>query len=174
MEEKEIIQKILKGDKEAFAELFFKYEKFVFNIIRRIVETEQDVEDIAQGVFLKLYTNLFQFQGRSKFSTWLYRIVYNITLNFVQRKKDKFATENIDNIFEIQDTTDLIDEQEITKIYVNKLLELLPPNYRTVLELYYFKDLSYEEIAVALNIPINTVKTHISRAKNIIRKKLDK
>lgn len=149
MEEKEIIKKVLKGDNEAFAELFFKHEKFIFNVVKKIVKLKEDAEDITQDVFIKAYENLTTFRGESKFSVWLYRIAYNLSINFFQRRKEKF-TDDIENIPEAQDIVDKAYEQQMINIYADEILQLLPAKYRIVLDLYYFKELSYEEIAETL------------------------
>lgn len=173
MNEKEVIKKVIQGDKQAFGKLAAKYEKFIFNIAKRIVKKEHDAEDVAQEVLLKLYKNMYQFKYESKFSVWLYRIVYNLSINFLNKEK-KNQEVNIDDISDsalgLNDFVDKAYDKQLILIYSKNLLNQLPYHYKVVIDLYYFKEFTYQEIAEELDIPINTVKTHILRAKKTLKK----
>jgi len=173
--EKQILKKIISGDKEVFGEIILEYQDFIFNIIKNYVKLEEEARDITQEVFLKAYENIEKFRGDSKISTWLYRIAYNLSINWSERKKDKeiqFDEEILENIADNDEPYDKIFERESLYANLNEIIEILPDKYKIVIKLYYFEDKSYLEISEILKLPINTVKIHLLRAKKIIEEKL--
>jgi len=174
MKESEIIKKIVDGDRELFNDIILEHQDFVFNVVKNIVKFEQDAEDLTQKVFLKAYNNIDKFRGDSKLSSWLYKIAYNLSLNFSRKEKTEIQIDGdlLLNTKSTEDEYDKIFEKEEILSNLNKILEVLDDKYRIVIKLYYFEDKSYEEIANILGLPINTVKIHLLRAKNVIAKKL--
>lgn len=174
-DEKNIIFRLIKGDNEAFGEIILKHQDFVFNVVKNIVHIEEQAKDITQEVFLKAYENIEKFRGDSKISSWLYRIAYNLSINWSERKKDREiqADEETLNLTILQEEPyDKIFEKQAIIETMDKIIEELPDKYKIVVKLYYFEEKSYEEIADILGIPINTVRTHLLRAKKLIEKKL--
>jgi len=171
-----LLKRIAEGEKELFGEFVLKHQDFIFNVVSKYVRFEEEARDLTQDVFLKAYENIEKFRGESKVSSWLYRIAYNLSMNWSERKAgretqldDSFA----ENIPEQPSLADELYDRQLVLARIGEILEEIPPKYKAVINLYYFEDKSYQEIAGALNIPINTVKIQLLRAKDLIRKKLD-
>ena len=167
-----LIKQTLSGDAHAFDKLIKYYKKRIQNMGMGFFKNETDTDDFMQEVFVKVYTHLARFKGESAFSTWLTRIAYNTAFNIIKRRKEDSA---------LDDETALCypglspEEQQIRAITVEAVREAvreLPEKYSICLELYFFYDLSYEEIGVMTGFPLNTLKSHIFRAKKILREKL--
>jgi RNA polymerase sigma-70 factor (ECF subfamily) len=175
LDEKEIIRNILSGDRDAFGEIILKYQDFIFNLIKGYVKIEEEAKDITQDVFIRAYKGIEKFRGDSKLSSWLYRIAYNLSINWIKRKKIDEVEINedmVENTTVTKDWYDKMFEKEMIFENLNKVIENLPQKYKIVIKLYYFEDRSYSEIAKILNIPLNTVKIQLLRAKKIMEKSL--
>ncbi len=174
--EESLLKRIAAGEKEFFGELVLKHQDFIFNVVSKYVRFEEEARDITQDVFLKAYENIEKFRGESKFSSWLYRIAYNLSMNWserVQGRETQLDDAFAETIPAPPDLADEIYERETILARITEILEEIPLKYKVVIKLYYFEDKSYQEIADTLNIPINTVKIQLLRAKEHIRKKLD-
>lgn len=174
--EESLIKRIAGGEKEFFGELVLKHQDFIFNVVRNFVRFEEEARDITQDVFLKAYENIEKFRGDAKFSSWLYRIAYNLSMNWSERKKgretqldDSFS----ETVAETGSTADEIFDRELVLSRIMEVIEEIPLKYKVVIKLYYLEEKSYQEIAETLDIPINTVKIQLLRAKDMIRKKVD-
>lgn len=171
-DEQGLIARSRQGDREAQAALFSRYQEAVVRWAERVVKRTEDAQDIAQDVFLKVFQHLPKYRGESAFSVWIYRITYNLSLNFLQRVQrrqvplEDHHLEGLTADSPISDPGGLVasarDEAALAAI------QQLPPHYQLVITLYYFEDRSYQDIADILNIPLNTVKTHLRRAKALI------
>ena len=131
-----------------------------------------DVDDFVQDVFIKVFNNLSSFRHESKFSTWLTRIAYTTAVNTKKRTREN---EDISDESQIESAYLSPEEQEIKRITakaVKQAMENLPQQYYSCLNLYFFQDMSYNEIAEITDIPVNTIKSHIFRAKKILQQKL--
>ena len=166
-----ILEKVLAGQKELFRLLVRRYESSVYRMGISFFRNEEDASDFTQEVFLKVFRSLAGFEGRSRFSTWLYKIAYNTALNSVKRKKDyrNLAEEDI-----IPDT-DTPEKKMLRQIIRDAVLEGvrdLPDRYRVCVDLFFFYDRSYQEIEIITGYPVNTIKSHVFRAKKLLRDKL--
>ena len=174
--EANLLKRIAEGEREIFGELVLKHQDFIFNVVKGYVRFEEEARDITQEVFLKAYENIEKFRGDSKLSSWLYRIAYNLSMNWSERKAGR-ETQLDDSLAETiaapPDLADEIYERELILARITEILEEIPLKYKVVIKLYYFEEKSYQEIADALDIPINTVKIQLLRAKDHIRKRLD-
>jgi len=174
--EKILIKKITDGEKEFFGELVLKHQDFIFNVVKSYVRFEEEARDITQEVFLKAYENIEKFRGDSRFSSWLYRIAYNLSINWSERKKGR-ETQMDDNLPEtVAEDGGAVDEmfdRELVLSRIKEIIEEMPLKYKVIIKLYYFEEKSYQEIAETLGIPINTVKIQLLRARGIIRKRVD-
>jgi len=174
--EEGLLKRIAGGEKEFFGELVLKHQDFIFNVVKGFVRFEEEARDITQEVFLKAYENIDKFRGDSKFSSWLYRIAYNHSMNWSERKAGR-ETQLDDSLAETipeePGTADELFDRELVLSRIKEIIEELPVKYKIVLKLYYFEEKSYQEIADTLGIPINTVKIQLLRAKEQVRKKLD-
>ena len=170
-----IIRRVQHGDTEAFSVLVAAYEKNVFNVALQMTGNREDAEDMAQEAFLKAYNSLPSFRGDSKFSSWLYRIVSNVCLDFKRRQSrrpsssltvedDEGETLQLDIADESQSPEALL-ERKLTREAVRRGLASLPDEQRQILLLREIQGLSYEEIAEAMDLEPGTVKSRIFRAR---------
>jgi RNA polymerase sigma factor (sigma-70 family) len=172
LEELELIHKIKNGETSLFETLITENQNKLFSFIKRIVKNDEDTMDICQETFLKAYKGITSFKAKSKFSTWLYQIGYNTAISHIKKSKnkDKYEQKYFNNSEEINEIE--LHEKNSTNEIIKKIINGLDKKYQTVLYLFYFNDESYEVISDIMKIPLNTVKSYIFRAKNLIRKKL--
>ena len=176
MENDVLVQRAKQGNMEALEELLQRHEKIVYYIVLRTMGAGEDVKDISQEVFLKAYRNLSKFDGKSTFSTWIYRIAVNTCIDEMRKRKGK-QTYSLDAELEQEDgnyqrqfadTADTPEQslirQELRQEVVTAL-EQLSPEHKTALVLREMQGFSYEEISEITQTPLGTVKSRISRAK---------
>ena len=166
------IEKILNGETDCFARLLEKYSKQVFSLIVKIVGNREDAEELTQDVFVKAYNSLSRFRGESSFSTWVYRIAYNLAISATRKRNLVFIPVDELPLPDVPDEPDEIlfgDSDADRRIdFLNCALERLSPDERAIILLFYREDKSMEEIAVITGLTETNVKTKIFR----IRKKL--
>ena len=167
-----LVREVLSGNTSAFAELMSLYKKRIEALGMSFFKNPADTEDFAQDVFLKAYTKLNSFRGESLFSTWLTRMAYNTAINAVNRRSEyvSIADESL-----LPDNGLTPEEKELrllTMEAVRESLKELPDKYKIVLDLYFFYDNSYTEISEITSLAENTVKSHIFRAKKLLREKI--
>ena len=167
-----LIQKTLDGKKDAFAQLMAMHQKRVEAVGYSFFRNRTDVEDFTQEVFLKAYKNLTTFRYESRFSTWLTSIAYTTALNSKRRTKESESLADEELIESAYLTPEEAEIRKITAQAVRQAVQDLPEQYYHCLNLYFFHDLSYSEISVITDLPVNTIKSHIFRAKKILRQKL--
>lgn len=170
----DLINSYLNGDERAFDIILNKYQNFIYNIALRMTSNLSDAEDITQDVFITLFSKINQFEKKSQFSTWIYRITINTCYDYLKKKKRaplsieqdeiKLVVENKKSTFS-RDIEIKQDQDE-----VQKAINHLPIDLKTIIILYDIKGLKYQEIADIMEISIGTVKSRINRA----RKKLFK
>jgi RNA polymerase sigma-70 factor (ECF subfamily) len=137
------------------------------------LRNEEDASDFTQEVFLKVFRNLSRFERRSRFSTWLYKIAYNTAVNGVNRRKEyRSLAEDEDEATDC-DTPERLLIREAARVAVRESLRELPERYRICVDLFFFYDRSYREIEAITGLPLNTVKSHIFRAKELLRERLE-
>lgn len=158
---------------DEFEELIREHEKFAFNVAYRVSGNIEDAKDIAQEAFIKAYRNFDKFQGKSKFSTWLYTIVNNTAIDYV-RKKNKVVNLEDERFMVKDEGGEDVVEKQVEKNEVKRLvhdsINQLPPAHRQVVVLRDMYNFSYEEIGAMLDCSIGTVKSRISRGRNLLRK----
>jgi RNA polymerase sigma-70 factor (ECF subfamily) len=130
-----------------------------------------DASDFTQEVFLKVFRNLTRFEGRSRFSTWLYKIAYNTAVNSVTRKKDYRSLAENEAAAEV-DNPEQKMLRETARQAVLEAVAMLPERYRVCVDLFFFYGRSYQEIEAITGFPVNTIKSHVFRAKKLLREKL--
>jgi RNA polymerase sigma-70 factor (ECF subfamily) len=167
-----LIKSTLQGNKKSFSKLVSHYEKRVIALGMSFFKNETDTEDFKQEVFLKAFKNLGNFKGDSSFPTWLTSIAYNTAINTKERRKEYLPISDEEKI-EDKDLTPEKNQIKIaTALAVREAVKDLPEKYKICVELYFFYDNSHAEISKITGEPINTIKSHIFRAKKILREKL--
>ncbi len=174
----EIIGKVLQGDHAAYAVLVSRYQNYVFTLTNRIVKNREDAEEVAQDVFVKAFRALANFKGTSKFSTWLYTIVYTSSLSFLRKKKPVIISLDHENVFELvtnqnAESSANIAEQKSRSAMVNKAIELLNPDDALVISLFYLAEQNLEEIGKIMGAETNTVKVRLHRARHKLKEKME-
>jgi len=179
-DDRKIIARCLNGERGAFEELLNKYRGKVYSICLRMVRNPVDAEDIAQEVFIRVFSALDRYDPAYPFSAWIYRITANLCIDFLRREKDRpvsidkpISGEDGDYRWQLPSGDagpDRIIHMEEMFAVLEEALAQIPEQYRMILLLRHEEHLSYEEIADVLGIPIGTVKARIHRARNMIRK----
>jgi RNA polymerase sigma-70 factor (ECF subfamily) len=159
-----IIDKILAGDEAAYAELVNRHKSYAFAIAHRILQSWADAEEAAQDAFIKAYHHLSGFNREAKFSTWLYRIVFNTAITYKRKNKRQF--ESIEGVvLEYSAGNEGPLERQDKQKYINIALQKLNEADRTALTLFYMEEFSLEEIASVTGMQANTAKVRIHRAR---------
>ncbi len=177
LSDNEIIRTIRQGAEEAFAELVDRYKDKAMTLAVRMLKSREDAEEAVQDSFVRAHNALNKFKGTSKFSTWFYRILYNVCLTRLGKRKEELKIgSGEEREFEIEDRqnvdpyTALASKDLIHAI--KKIIEEIPERYSSILSLFYFQELSYEEICEVTRLPLGTVKAHLFRARAILQKRL--
>lgn len=174
IDEKNIIEKIKKGDLESYSLLINEYQNDIYSLCLSIVKNVDDAMDMTQEAFLIAFENIKNFKGEAKFSTWLYKIAYNLCINYMKRKGELLILDDEDlfNV-EIEDKTssiwEKIEKDERVKL-VKEGLGRIKDDDRLIIELKDIKGLSYEEISMILSCPMGTVKSRLYRARENLKK----
>jgi len=169
--DEKLVKEVRNGNNEIYSELVKRYQDKLLRYIHRLSNNSNDSEDILQNVFLKAYKNLYGFDLRKKFSSWIYRIAHNETINNIKKySKEKQILMEID--YKIASNINLQEELELKNLKkdLNSYINSLPLKYREPIILYYFEGQSYEEISDILKIPVSSVGTLIHRGKKKIKK----
>ena len=164
-----LIERCRTGDDLAFGELVERYKNLVYGVVWRLAPDRSRTDDLAQEVFLKIYRGLPYFRGEARLSTWIFRIVSNVCAQ--ARSESLGKTETVlarepgrqDSAFAELELRDRLD----------KAMAQLPENYRLLVAAHYLEGVQYEALAEALDIPLGTVKTHLYRAKRLLRELLE-
>lgn len=172
-EEYSLIDKVLAGDEASYALLVDKYKSYAYTIAMKILQNRAEAEEAAQDAFIKAFRYLNNFNRQAKFSTWLYRIVFNTSISYKRKNRNQF--ESIENqIIEYSDHSDLEIEKNDKRVFINQALMKLTEADRLAVQLFYMKEYSLEEIAEMLNQNLNTVKVRVHRARQRMADELKK
>ncbi|MFO1504715.1 MAG: RNA polymerase sigma factor RpoE [Steroidobacteraceae bacterium] len=178
-----LVQRVQKGDKTAFDLLVRKYQHKVVKLVTRYLRDPADAEDVAQEAFIKAYRAIPQFRGDSAFYTWLYRIAINTAKNAIVSRDRSPVEFDLDlqsveesnsmqmRLADAETPESLLQTEEI-RTTVNQAIEALPEDLRTAIVLRELEGLSYEDIALAMDCPVGTVRSRIFRAREAIDKRL--
>ncbi|MEA2029994.1 MAG: sigma-70 family RNA polymerase sigma factor [candidate division Zixibacteria bacterium] len=176
------IEQALKGDQNAYRDLTNRHRVAIFHIILKIVRDRETADDLVQEAFMKAFSSLASYRPEYRFSTWLYKIAANCSIDFLRKKRikalslDQPINENSDRReYDIPDYSfhperDLVRKEQ--RFSIKEAIKSLPDKYREVIIYRHQDDKSYEEIADLLSIPLGTVKARIFRARELLKKKL--
>ena len=178
----ELIAHALKGDQKAFEELTRRHRPSVYHIVFKIVRHRDTADDLVQETFMKAFSSLAGYRPEFRFSTWLYKIAANCSIDYLRKKRIQALSldgspdgREGNREFEVADYSyhperDLVRKEQ--RFSIEEAIESLPDKYRQVIIYRHREDKSYEEIADLLRIPIGTVKARIFRARELLKKKL--
>jgi RNA polymerase sigma-70 factor (ECF subfamily) len=168
----EVIESVRKGNQSDFEILVDRYKNKAFSLLCNMLKDSMEAEEVLQDAFLKAYYGLKTFKQESKFSTWFYRIVYNTALTRLSAKKRKIEKEmtSIDEELNLSDDTYSVqtEKKELNKL-INELIEKLPPNYASVISMFYLEEMSCEEISEVTNRTVSNVKVLLHRSRNALK-----
>jgi RNA polymerase sigma-70 factor (ECF subfamily) len=182
MDELELVKRAKEGDNKAFEELVKRTQDKIYNLGLKLLGNKDDVLDLLQETYIKAYESLPKFEGRSSFSTWLYRIATNFAL--MKLRKEKYKKISIDEIKEAADGNYKLEipdwsnspyfqyKNEELKEILNEAINSLPPKYKTIFILHDIEGLSIPEISEILSLSMPTIKTRIHRSRLYLREKL--
>jgi RNA polymerase sigma-70 factor, ECF subfamily len=177
-DDKELASRVCAGETHLFAELVRRHQDSVYGMAFRILRSRTDAEDAAQEAFLHAFRGLQGFQGTSRFSTWLYRITFNLCTDSL-RKRRRFdpacpcapqADQATDSRTDLETALQAAEERAAVRATVHRLPEI----YRTAIILHYYQGMSREEMAAVTGLPLRTIETRLYRARQLLRKDLEK
>lgn len=181
--EKLLVKKSQSGDVESFELLIGSYDKRAYNIAYRVMGNEEDAKDMAQEALIKVFRSLKDFKGQSSFSTWLYRIVTNVCLDELRRKKNEkyvsmdstIQTDSGELNMELcsdKETPEIVYERVEQRELIKNAIRELNEEYRSAIVLRDIQGFSYDEISSILDCSLGTVKSRINRARTMLKDKL--
>lgn len=171
MTDEQVAYAAQKGDATAFATLVSRYESRLLRYAKRLLNSQEDAQDVVQESFIKAYRYLNEFDTSKRFSPWIYRIVHNESINYGKARKSWLSFVDWDELLPLGGG-EIVDDMEAIrqKIDMEKMLDALDLKYREVLTLYYIEGMEYADIAEVLHIPIATVGVRLRRARQNIKK----
>lgn len=173
-----LVNKALEGDQKAYAELFDRYRDSIYFMMLKMVKNKNDADDLTIEAFGKAFKKLEQYTSDYAFSTWLFKIASNNGIDFLRKKKaitisidEGYDNNNNDYKYDIECENPNPEETFITSQNFSQLYEFvqkMKPRYKELIELRYFKEFAYEEIAQHMNLPLGTVKAQLFRARELL------
>lgn len=169
---------VQQGDENALVSLIERYEAKLLRYAGRLLPHEPDLEDIVQDVFVAVYRNINDFDTTRRFSPWIYRIAHNACMNTWRERSRGPINLDLDELDRLiphhmhEEPAVTAKEKEEMRVLLAEKVDALPPNYREIIQLYYFDDFSYLEIADIIHIPLGTVGVRLARARTALKKLL--
>lgn len=170
--DQDLVSGALAGDGEAFGVLVERYERAVYNLCLRMLHNVEDAKDATQEAFFKAYRSLRTFKLGAKFSTWILTIAYNASCDRLSKRKHDSGAELPDRADSRPGPAEETEREDEAR-RLRGAIDSLPEKYRAVITLYHLQGLQYDEIALILGLPMGTVKTHLFRGKELLRKRLN-
>ncbi len=171
----ELVERAIEGDEKSFEEIVRRYQHPIVSYIYRMTGDYETSLDIAQEVFIKVYSNLSSYRSNYRFSTWIYKIAHNATIDYLRRDHKSQEVQSETNFLRLESQNPTPQkESEVKELLeeIRSVIGCLPTNYRELILLRHSQDLSYEEIAEITGLPIGTVKNRLFRARAEIKKLL--
>ena len=178
IEDRDLVSRIMEGDKQAFRLLIKQNERLVAHMVGRLIDRDEDREELCQDVFLKVYEKIGEFNFQSKLSTWIATIAYRHGLNYLRKKKIELRSIPEEESFTAHfisgdNPEETLADQEM-EVLLMKLISQLPAQYKTVLTFYHVDGMKYDEIGEVTGMPEGTVKNYLFRARNLLKEKVKK
>lgn len=180
--DREIVERVLAGEREAFTTLVRSHQRLVAHVVHRMVRDPRDREELCQDVFFRVYRKLDTFAHQARLSTWIARIAYRACLNHLERRAiplyddlrgaDEGGEPAIERVAGTGPSPLETAEAEEMRAFVRARVDELPVQYRTVVTLYHLEEMSVSEIADVMDLPEGTVKSHLFRARKLLKEKL--
>lgn len=176
--DQDIIEQVRAGNTRRYAHLVDRHKDRALTLACRLVGHKEEAEELVQDAFVRAFRSLDQFRGDAKFGTWYYRILYNLCMTKVTRRRGKSQQISVDEEIELENLfvdadepliDEQLEEQELHEL-ISDEINNLPEKFKSVVTLFYVQEMSYEEIVAVLNAPIGTVKTNLFRARSLLRK----
>lgn len=176
--DRELINKVLDGDRNAFASLLSRYQNYVFTVCFRILKNREEAEEAAQDTFVKVFKTIKTFKQDSKFSTWLYSVAFRTAIDHSRRKKmNTSSIDSEDNFLQIKDKKstpmELMANQNL-KTVLATVIHTLPPTEASIITLYYQGEQTVKEIAKTLKLSESNVKIKLYRTREVLKNKLSR
>ncbi|MBT3385724.1 MAG: sigma-70 family RNA polymerase sigma factor [Prolixibacteraceae bacterium] len=178
-----LVKLAIAGDEKAFARLLSRYKDSIYFMLLKMVNNRSDAEDLTLEAFGKAFKNIHQYSPTYAFSTWLFKIASNNCIDFLRRKKGVIISLESNNDQEVNNeqvklkSKELNPEERLIRmqkaILLRRVVRRLKPRYQSLVELRYFREFSYEEIANELSLPLGTVKAQLFRAREMLFKMID-
>ncbi|MDY0407132.1 RNA polymerase sigma factor SigW [Virgibacillus sp. 179-BFC.A HS] len=179
---REKIKQVKKGDQSAFEEIVAFFQNKIYQHCYRMLGNAHEAEDIAQEAFIRAYVNIHSYDEKRKFSTWLFRIATNLTIDRLRKRKPDYyldaqvkGTDGL-NMYSQLAADERLPEEQVQDMelqsWISQEIAKLPAKYRSIIMLRYLEEFSLQEISDILDIPLGTVKTRIHRGREALRKKL--
>ena len=176
-QDKILVEAAVNGEEKAFSNLFNKYKNTIYLQMLKMVNNMRDAEDLTFEAFAKAFRNIHRYSHDYAFSTWLFRIAYNNCVDFLRTIRGIATDNKEESEWEKLKSSEPDPEQRLIRIQrtilLRRIVHRLKPGYRNLIELRYFRELSYEEIAKELNTPIGTVKAQLFRARGLLVKLIE-
>ncbi len=182
LDDRTLVARILEGDRDRFSELVKRYERRMINYVYRITHRYEDAHDLTQDIFVKVYLALDRYDPKYQFSTWLFRIAQNSAIDALRKKSVSEVPltrqTDDDDPKEREFADDGISPERALKnkqlsAAIEGAVDSLPPDYRELIQLRHYAELSYEEIAIMKKLPLGTVKNKLFRARNLLKTTLN-
>jgi RNA polymerase sigma-70 factor (ECF subfamily) len=169
--DRDLIVRAKRGESEAYGEIVMQHQTSVFNVCYRILHNRNDAEDLAQETFMRAYNKLNSFDIEREFAPWIKRVAANLCLNHIESQKVTLEIDDERDEDKTHSPSQQVEVKERSE-QIRQALASLPANYRVVLEMRHYQEMSYDEIADELKIPLSDVKSHLFRARKILAEKL--
>jgi RNA polymerase sigma-70 factor (ECF subfamily) len=178
--EQDIIQQVLGGNTRWYALLVDRHKDRALTLAVRLLGDRQEAEDLLQDAFIKAFKSLDQFRGEAKFGTWFYRILYNLGMTRVRRRRERGVSlesadsQEYEQVLAHHDEPSIQErlENEEVQLVIDEVIAGLPEKFKSVITLFYVQEMSYEEIATVLDTPLGTVKTNLFRARSMLKERV--
>lgn len=177
VDDRNLVRRIQDGDMHAFRYLIRQHERLVLHMIGRVVNNEAEREELSQDVFMKVYNSLGSFSFQSKLSTWIATIAYRHALNHLRSRKGSMTDlppDDAANVFVESQTPESVVAEADLNSHIRTLIERLPLQYKTIVNLYHLEEMSYAEIGAIMELPEGTVKSYLFRARTLLKEYVKK